>query len=203
MGDACQPLHTSYLSQGDPAQVVKRPRSEKMMLAADGVHSGYEDEMIGYGYQQGKLANLIAAEITRQNTVATERIQPIQSGFDASKRVIELIGATQSEIAPREIVDKWIELKGQSRPDKSAAMWETFGTRTVSCMARGTRYLAAMWQAAWTQGGGDQLTKASVAKAKLKVDENIIMALYNDANVVRSIALNKYPDDPSVDWSSL
>jgi hypothetical protein len=100
-------------------------------------------------------------------------------------------------------VDKWIELKGQSRPGKSAAMWETFGMRTVSCMARGTRYLAAMWQAAWTQSGADQLTKANVAKAELKVDENVIKALYNAANVVRSVSLSKYPDDPGVDWSSL
>jgi hypothetical protein len=198
MGDACQPLHTSYLSQGDPAQVMPRPRADKMMLVADGVHSGYEDEMVAYGYQNEKLAELLDAEIQRQKSDAEELVRSIASGYEASKRVIELIAKTQAQIAPRDIVDKWVELKGQSRADKAAAMWREFGARTVSCMARGTRYLAAIWQAAWTQGEGDDL-----AGFNQKIDEARIMAIYNDASKMPSIALDRYPDTPNVDWSNL
>ena len=168
------------------------------MIEADGVHSGYEDEMIAHGYLNEDLAKLLGSEIKRQKGVPTEKIETIESGYDASKRVIELIAATQAEIAPRDIVDKWVELKGTSRKEKAAAMWEVFGTSTVSCMARGTRYLAAIWQAAWTQGEGDKLTKTGK-----RLDEETIMALYNDPAVIRSVALNKYPEDASADWSNL
>ena len=32
-------------------------------------------------------------------------------------------------------------------------MWDQFGTETITCMARGCRYLAAMWQGAWGKAG--------------------------------------------------
>jgi hypothetical protein len=35
-------------------------------------------------------------------------------------------------------------------------MWKTFGERTIICVARGTRYLAAVWQAVWEEWDGDQ-----------------------------------------------
>ena len=37
IGDACQPLHTSYLSQADPDRVMDRPQSPGKKLEADGV----------------------------------------------------------------------------------------------------------------------------------------------------------------------
>src|SRR5262249_61111272 len=59
VGDACQPLHTSYLSQGDPDRLVPRPKSDGRRLEADGVHSGYEDEMIEFCYKEHSLAKLL------------------------------------------------------------------------------------------------------------------------------------------------
>ena len=152
VGDSCQPLHASYLSQGDPEHVVKRPRSDGMKLQADGVHSGYEDDMIAYGYQNEDLANKLKSEIA---SLKTETIPEIKTGYDASKAIIALIKATQSDIAPREIVDKWVALASVPKKQKAQAMWETFGDRTITVMARGTRYLTQIWQAAWDSGGGD------------------------------------------------
>ncbi|UWU21376.1 hypothetical protein N2601_19440 [Rhizobium sp. CB3060] len=195
MGDACQPLHTSYLSQGDPAKVVPRPRSSKMKLEADGVHVGYEDDMIAYGYQQKNLGAELAQRIT---DLAAEPMPPITDGYEASKAVIALISATQRDIAPRDIVDKWVELIGKPAKEKAAAMWDDFGDRTITCMARGTRYLAKIWQAAWEQGNGDANIQAAAA-----ITEAAIMALYNDPDKMPSVALDRYPDDRNSDWSKI
>jgi hypothetical protein len=198
LGDACQPLHTSYLSQGDPAQVVARPRSPKKKLQADGVHSGYEDDMIAYGYQQKELATTLKARIGQLNGQPGEAIRKIQSGFDASIATIDLIVATRKTILPRAIVDKWVELNGEHKSARAAAMWDAFGDDTVTCMARGTRYLAKVWQAAWDLGNGD--ANIGVGRA---LKQNDLMKLYNSADVLPSIALDQYPDETDADWSKI
>jgi hypothetical protein len=192
MGDACQPLHASYLSQGDPDRVVTGPRSGKPKLEADRVHSGYEDDMIAYGYQNENLGGTLKSRI---QSLAAEPLPDIASGYDASKAVIELIAKTRDDVKPRDIVDKWVALKGQH--DRIAGMWEAFGDATITCMARGTRYLAKIWQAAWDLGAGDQ----NLSTAALKPDA--IMKLYNDPKVVPSVPLDRYPDDPRTDWSAI
>jgi len=194
IGDACQPLHASYLSQGDPARVVKRPRSDKSKLEADGVHSGYEDDMIAYGCSEADLVTKLQKAAKRKD----EDIPDIATGHDAAKAVIALIAATQGEISPREIVEHWVMLNGTPKKDKAEAMWQAFGDRTVVCMARGTRYLAKIWQAAWNAGNGDATIRDGSA---LKPAE--LMALYNDPDVVPSIPLDHYPDDQDADWSTI
>jgi hypothetical protein len=193
VGDACQPLHASYLSQGDPDRVVKRPKANKMRLEADGVHSGYEDDMIAYGYQEENLGKKLSTEI---GALKKEKILDIKNGYDASKAIIALVQATQTEIPPREIVNKWVEL--DETKNKPAAMWKTFGDRTVTCMARGTRYLAKIWQAAWEAGNGD----GNIGVGKVATPDALIK-LYNDPDKMPSVALDKYPDDPNSDWSSI
>ncbi len=188
VGDACQPLHTSYLSQGDPDRVVKRPSSAGNKLEADGVHSGYEDEMVNFGYQEKDLAGLLAKEIRRQDRDKKEVIAPVGSGHDAARSMLLLIAATHATIAPRDIVDKWVELKGSAKSDRTQAMWDTFGTRTVECMARGARYLGHLWVAAWVAGHGDK----SIGEGAV-VTEKALMKLYNDPKVLPSVALDRYP----------
>ena len=195
VGDACQPLHASYLSQGDPARVVKRPNSDGMKLEADGVHSGYEDDMIEYGFTEENLASKLKARI---GTLKNEPIADIATGYDAAKAVIALIHATQNEIAPKNIVKKWVQLSGEKKSNKKEEMWKEFGDDTITCMARGTRYLAKIWQSAWKAGDGDDnIGNGSVAK------EKDIMELYNDPDVVPSIGLDHYPDDVNADWSGI
>jgi hypothetical protein len=195
LGDACQPLHASYLSQGDPDHVVKRSTGT-YKLQADGVHSGYEDDMIAYGFQQKGLEASLKAKI--KNPPAGENIAPIASGDDAARAVIALIAATHDDIAPRAIVDKWVSLIGDSKKQKAEAMWAAFGGDTVTCMARGTRYLARIWQAAWDAGEGD--SNLGGAGACTPGD---IMNLYNDPDVVPSVALDRYPADAGSDWSKI
>jgi hypothetical protein len=189
VGDACQPLHTSYLSQGDPDRVVDRPKSPGKKLEADGVHSGYEDDMVNYGYQHKDLAAKLETEAKGQEAVSKETIRDIGSGSEAAKAIVELIGATHKTIAPKDIVEKWVELRsqGQGPLDRNDAMWEAFGAETVQCMAHGTRYLAKIWQSAWTLGGGD----TTIGKGR-KLDPNDLGKLYENPKLVPSIRLDKY-----------
>jgi hypothetical protein len=187
VGDACQPLHTSYLSQGDPDRVVSRPQSTGKILEADGVHGGYEDDMVSYGYVSQKLAARLETEVRRQEKDAKEKIARIARGKDAARAVIELVAATRKTLAPADIVDKWVELRGTAKKDRAPAMWAVFGDPTIECMARGSRYLARLWHDAWTVGHGKQ-----------KIGEGIkgkpadIMKLYNDPKFVPSVRLDKY-----------
>ena len=187
IGDACQPLHTSYLSQGDPDRLVDRPRSDGVKLEADGVHSGYEDDMVNFGYQSKNLANKLETEIKRQEKDAKEAIEEFSTGSEAAKAIIKLVAATHKTLGPREIVDKWVELKGSPKKDRNEAMWEEFGERTVECMARGARYLARIWHEAWKAGNAD--SKIGEGSKRKKTS---IMKLYNDPKIVPSVRLDKY-----------
>lgn len=187
VGDACQPLHTSYLSQGDPDRVVSRPQSTGKILEADGVHGGYEDDMVSYGYVSQNLAARLETEVRRQEKDAKEKIARIARGKDAARAVIELVAATRKTLAPADIVDKWVELRGTARKDRAPAMWTVFGDPTIECLARGSRYLARLWHDAWTVGHGKQKIGEGI-----KVKPADIMKLYNDPKFVPSVRLDKY-----------
>jgi hypothetical protein len=146
VGDAYQPLHTSYLSQGDPDDLVDKPRSEGQKMHATGVHSGYEDGMVEYGYKKAKLMDKLKAEIRRQKNDSKEKIDRLETGFQAASALIHLIAKTRETLLPRDIVDKWTKLldDGVAKSERSKQMWDEFGDQTIEAMARGTRYLAAL-----------------------------------------------------------
>src|SRR5262249_3801357 len=54
VGDACQPLHISYMFNGDPDDKVPTPvknhgvTTTEMLPRAKGVHAAYEDDMVNY-----------------------------------------------------------------------------------------------------------------------------------------------------------
>ena len=196
LGDACQPLHASYMANGDPEVVVPRPKSEGNRMEAEGVHVGYEDDMIAYGYTKADLGSMLRERIAELK--AKEDVPDIVSGYDAAKAVIALIHATQTDITPRQIVDEWVLLLGVQKKARAEAMWKKFGKKTVTCMARGTRYLAKIWQAAWEAGGGDDTIGDGPT-----ITEKAIMDLYNDSKVIPSVGLNQYPDDVRSDWSKI
>ncbi|WP_371763451.1 hypothetical protein [Massilia sp.] len=194
IGDACQPLHASYMSNGDPARVVTKSSGAKA-LEAEGVHSGYEDDMVAYGYQHGDLAG----ELDKQTNNDGLGIRTIANGYDASVAVIELIAQTRATLAPQAIIDKWMSLQAlRSRQARAQAMWEAFGDATVICMARGTRLLAALWESAWANGNGEKnITDVT------PVPQEDLMKQYLNPDVVPSVHLDNYPDDPDCNWSQL
>jgi Zn-dependent peptidase ImmA (M78 family) len=157
-----------------------------------------ETQLGEYLDMKPKHAKTLKARIGELNGQPGEAIRDIRSGFDASIATIDLIVATRKNILPRAIVDKWVELNGEHKSAKAAAMWDTFGDDTVTCMARDTRYLAKVWQAAWDLGNGD--ANIGVGRA---LKEGDLMKLYNNADVLPSIALDHYPDDKDADWSKI
>jgi hypothetical protein len=196
IGDACQPLHASYMANGDPEVVVQRPKSEGNRMEAEGVHGGYEDDMIAYGYTKCNLATDLKARIAELKD--TETISEIETGYDAAKAVIALIHATQTDIKPRAIIDEWVSLLGIQKKARAAPMWKKFGDKTITCIARGTRYLAKIWQAAWETGGGDN----TIGEGP-HITEKAIMDLYNNPKVIPSVGLDQYPDNVNTDWSTI
>ena len=187
VGDACQPLHTSFLSQGDPDDLIDKPRAEGQKMRAEGVHSGYEDDMINYGFQEQDLLESIKDEIERQQQDPKEKLAAITTDKNAGELIVRLAAKTHETIPPLDIVDAWVEFKPLKKKDRTASMWNQFGTGTVECMARGSRCLAHLWAEAWVRGGGDANIGSNATVTK---DE--IRALYEDPKVLKSVSLDKY-----------
>jgi hypothetical protein len=156
-------------------------------MRADGVHSGYEDDMINYGFQEQDLLESIEDEIKRQQQDPKEKLAAITTDKNAGELIVRLAAKTHETIQPRDIVDAWVEFKPLKKKDRTESMWNQFGTGTVECMARGSRCLAHLWAEAWIRGGGDANIGSNATVTK---DE--IRALYEDPKVLKSVSLDKY-----------
>jgi hypothetical protein len=163
IGDACQPLHISFLHDGDPEQPQTRTIHHKNGTDEDvveplgaGVHSAYEDAMVSA--HRGDILDGLTA------TPKVKAAELIQTGFDAAKAAIALMRTVFERIPPRKIVQFFVE--SDVKPKQLAEdMWEEFGEGTVECMKDGVHLLAVLWQSAWVAGDGDQTIPASALKA--------------------------------------
>ena len=176
VGDGCQPLHSSYMSNGDPADdktiqyTAKRDSKyhkkgdvyPKTVNPGNGVHAAYEDHMI-----DDKIDEIFPA--VPNSPVNGEAIAPITNGQDAGFAVLTLMKNTQGTIAPRTIVQAFKDANGNG--NMSDALYEQFSQGTIDCLARGSQYLAAIWTAAWTNGNGAaQVTNAGKVKPQDLID---------------------------------
>jgi hypothetical protein len=168
MGDACQPLHATFLHHGDPPDFD------------DGnIHTLYEDGMIQEN--ANFILDNIDARITKQKSLAAEKIGPIGTLEESAKRVVDLMIITAKKLPPKSMVEVYNPLKGNDKKVKEA-LWLGFKDETVNTMARGSRYLAAYWEAAWTLGNGSALnsevnTVLAMNKTQLK---SLLKELYLD-----------------------
>jgi hypothetical protein len=190
VGDACQPLHSSYMSDGDPADnqtvqyTAKRTSTKhnkgdvypKTVNPGSGVHSAYEDAMIDDNIDEifPKIPN---------STVNNQPVPPITSGQTAGFAVLTLMKKTQEDIHPKDIVEAYKAAK--SHTDVSEALYQQFGELTIDCLARGSKYLAAIWDAAWTKGDGSN----NIAN-RGAVDDKALVDLYIDRDELPSMHLD-------------
>lgn len=189
VGDACQPLHISYLHDGDPEQPVTRTvrhrngtEEEKVDPLGSGVHSAYEDAMVN-AHREEILAGLAATPKVKAGEL-------IQSGFEAAKATIGLMRTVFARIPPRKIVQFYID--SDAKPKQLAEdMWEEFGDGTIECMKDGAHLLAVLWQSAWVAGGGDQTVPASALKA---LTEQRAMKICQDDDFLPSVSVGKIGD---------
>jgi hypothetical protein len=166
VGDACQPLHISYLHHGDPANPSESP-----------VHSDYETALV-----DRKAAELFEGVDAIATKVVTGDLIG-SSGKEAAKLVLKLMKKTVDLLPPEDILQVWRDAKGRGKYDR---MWEELGERTIKNVAAGSYTLAVLWQSAWKHGGGDNLPAAKLGK----VPQTKLQALYNDREFVPSFKLS-------------
>jgi len=189
IGDACQPLHISYLHDGDPEQPVTRTvhhqdgtDEEKVEPLGVGVHSAYEDAMVNAN-RKDILTGLVA-------TPKVKAAELIQEGSEAAKATIGIMRTVFKRIPPRKIVQFYIN--SDAKPKQLADdMWEKFGDKTIECMQDGVHLLAVLWQSAWVVGDGDHTISASAIKAFTRQK---VMKICQDEDFLPSMPVGKIKD---------
>jgi hypothetical protein len=157
VGDSCQPLHISYLFNGDPDQLVpgmvKDAAGNKVpgqVPRGNGVHASYEDDMI----DDNVLAMSNGVDARLQAAAAWPLLSA--GGHSAAVSVVNLMQKTFAAIAPAEIIDTFVPLMDEKPAARATAMWAKLGERTMDVMSDGCLCLAQLWDSAWDQGDGDQ-----------------------------------------------
>lgn len=173
IGDSCQPLHSSYFANGDPADdtvidhtaqrdspaTSKHPHKKGDVYKIDfnignGVHAAYEDAMIDDN-RDAIMEGLQAIVDNLVNEPVGGPSSPIDDGQAAGYAVVELMRETHLNLEPGDIVKAYKKYKKANKNDRmSELLWEDFGQQTIECIARGCAYQAAIWEAAWELGGG-------------------------------------------------
>ena len=185
VGDACQPLHTSYLDDGDPfrtpaGDAVTEPLGHGKGYG-HGVHMGYENDMVDDF--AGTLIKDLQKALPSPHTMPT-----VTGGQEAGYAVIELARRARAGIAPIDLVEAYASiLKTKAPKDRSAALWAKFGAKTVDTMADGCRVLAMLWDSAWHEGNGP-----AIDHSHLKViGKKELQGIYEKQDFLPSKALGK------------
>jgi len=163
LGDACQPLHVSYLHHGHPDINTESP-----------VHSTYETTMLDRF--RTELFDSVNAVFDGRDMA----YKVYTGGKAAAKAVISLMENVVSNIlSPEEIIDVFNETESRGRV---ANMWAKLKDASVNCVAAGAENLALFWESAWAEGGGDQL---------FTNDE--LVAIAPDALIDRYMDIKQFP----------
>jgi hypothetical protein len=185
VGDACQPLHISYLFNGDPDRAtkgqVRDPKThqmiEGMISYGAGCHAAYEDDMVDY--HVGEIWPGVDQQLAQMPAGALP-----SDGKSAAAAVVGLMKDTFDKIAPMDIVEAY-KAEGDAKPKaKADALWAKFGGRTIEVMADGCDCLARLWQGAWQKGGGD----SSIANLG-KINPDTLVGIYGPRTFLQSETL--------------
>jgi hypothetical protein len=166
VGDACQPLHISFMFNGEP--VVGD--DGKTTKRGNGVHSAYESTMLTQ--HSVELLDLLKEELDKPATAIT----PPSNGNKAAIAVVELMKRAFDTIKPVDIVDAF---------EAEKDLWEEFRDPTVALIADGARTLAAIWRGAWNAGKGNQIDDSELVTA----DTKALIKLYGNTKFVPSLRL--------------
>ena len=167
VGDACQPLHISFMFNGEP------------FIGPDGKHQKRGEGVHGSRMNRKMLTKnsvefLKAAQIELDTPVLRSPCR--RPGKAAAAAIIALMNRTFGELKPLKIVNAF---------DQDRDLWADFKAPTVRIVADGIRTLAAIWQGAWHAGHADGLADNKMVLATTKD----LMALYKDPDFVPSLRL--------------
>jgi hypothetical protein len=186
VGDSCQPLHISYLFNGDPdhpvsAMVRDRDTGEKKrghVSKGAGVHAAYEDNMVDRHVPE------IMAGV---DDILSSPPHPalVTGGHAAAVAVVNLMQQTFKAIAPTRILAEFLKVDTEQPAARADAMWKKLGDDTITVMADGCICLAQLWDSAWKEGDGDTNIRALGA-----VSEAALERLYQNPDFLPSHTLN-------------
>jgi hypothetical protein len=186
IGDACQPLHISYLFNGDPDRPIPTEVTDKKTgitktvdnPTGKGVHSAYEDDMVNYN-----VAAILPGVDQRLGKLAA--LPLVSGGHGAAVAVVQLMDRTFDAIKPMDIVNAYVSLEEDKPKDAAMALWKQFGGATMDVMADGCLCLAQIWESAWAEGDGSKNISdfGTITESKLET-------LYQDPDFMPSKTLN-------------
>lgn len=187
VGDACQPLHGSYLTDGDPFRYPNGKPSSTMLGHGKGygggVHSVYETNMLN-----DNIKFLIPG--LQKLLQPNHQMKLINGKQNAGFATLELMRRSRALIKPIDLVNTYGGLVSKGEEWKATGvLWKKFGSKSLEVIADGYRTLAMLWDSAWKEGGGDQTIKQSEL---VKRSEGEIRKIYEAREkFVPSVPLDK------------
>jgi hypothetical protein len=191
VGDACQPLHISFMHHGDPAHPVnrtithtkgKKAGTTETVDASGDVHEDYEQNMF-----KGDRGDDMKSQL-QDALGGAGKGKHIPNGRQAAVRTVGLMQSTFEKIKPLRLVkfyDDALEAN-KSKNEILTLLWKKFGKDTVAVMADGCRLLALLWESAWAEGGGDQKIKKLTEQ-----DRDKLVACYKPRSFLTSYLLTE------------
>jgi hypothetical protein len=165
IGDACQPLHVSKLHHG------RNKEEEK-------VHSYYEIEML-----DRYAADVIAGVNAKAHSASAKA--DVRGGRNAALSVIDLMIKTIQKLPPLDIIEAYNEAKQSNNGKKY--LFDAVGDRTISCIVNGCIKLASIWESAWREGNGKNISDGKLRS----IDKDDLMMLYNDKRFLEAFRLQE------------
>lgn len=185
VGDACQTLHGSYLTDGDPFRDPDGSPSDPMLGLGEGfgggVHTAYEKDMLDEHVEE-LLEGIDGALGTSHG------MNLLQGGQNAGFATIELMRRTRARIQPIDLVEAYGALVlADERPTAPEVLWNKFKEQTIASMVDGCRTLAMLWESAWTEGIGNHAPPTQLGtKSKSRLKE-----IYEDCDFLPSKPLGQ------------
>ncbi len=174
VADACQPLHISYLYDGDP-DGEKKEEDGKDVPIGRGVHEAFDSDMVGYNVTEIKTALPDVMKLVSGPPCIT-------TGPEAARATVDLMERSLNRAKPRDVLKLYEDNAGLSREQMADALWGEFGGAMKKVMADGCRTLAMFWESAWSAGNG-KITDLSA------VDPEALRKLYRGKAFLKSCTI--------------
>ena len=159
IGDACQPLHCSFMHHGDPSDPVKR-----VIVHTTGKEKGKtetvdESKEIHEDYEQNMFKGVRGTDMKTRLGAKARRARggPVADGRQAAIETVAMMQAAFKKVPPKTLIKRYNALLRADTPKTELldTLWKEFGDDTVDVMAMGCRLLARLWESAWKLGKGD------------------------------------------------
>jgi len=182
VGDACQPLHSSYLSDGDPSRNPDGSPATSLLANGkgfgNGVHTAYEEAALN-----ASVDSLIPGVQTAIGT-GSHRLALVTGGRAAGFAAVKLMRSSRAKLAPMKLVEAYGALViAKAQRQAPAILWQKFGKQTIARLAEGCRVLAMLWDSAWVEGKGTA-TPEAIKPSRLK-------QIYESQSFLPSVALGQ------------